>query len=126
MVWAVTAGLISVTLPCCSFRRWNDKKAKMHYVLFCMPEISPSKLYLLRKGTDANRYRRWIAGTEYTFANMSIHERLSVCTDVCPAASCPSTSVTILTVGMRIILQLSQYLHCRVQMSRENYIAGVT
>lgn len=36
--------------------RWNDKKAKMHYVLFCMPEISPCKLYLLRKGTDPNRY----------------------------------------------------------------------
>uniref|UniRef100_A0A671WSC9 Anaphase-promoting complex subunit 4 n=1 Tax=Sparus aurata TaxID=8175 RepID=A0A671WSC9_SPAAU len=33
---------------------WNDKKAKMHYVLFCMPEVSPSKLYLLRKGTDPN------------------------------------------------------------------------
>lgn len=28
----------------------------MHYVLFCMPEISPCKLYLLRKGTDPNRY----------------------------------------------------------------------
>lgn len=36
--------------------RWNDKKAKMHYVLFCMPEVSPFKLYLLRKGTDPNRY----------------------------------------------------------------------
>uniref|UniRef100_A0A4W6E4M8 Anaphase-promoting complex subunit 4 n=1 Tax=Lates calcarifer TaxID=8187 RepID=A0A4W6E4M8_LATCA len=36
--------------------RWNDKKAKMHYVVFCMPEISPCKLYLLRKGTDPNRY----------------------------------------------------------------------
>ncbi|XP_068175189.1 anaphase-promoting complex subunit 4 [Antennarius striatus] len=35
---------------------WNDKKAKMHYVLFCMPEISPCKLYLLRKGTDPNRH----------------------------------------------------------------------
>ncbi|CAJ1059952.1 anaphase-promoting complex subunit 4 [Xyrichtys novacula] len=35
---------------------WNDKKAKMHYVLFCMPEISPSKLYLLRKPTDPNRH----------------------------------------------------------------------
>uniref|UniRef100_A0A3Q3WH34 Anaphase-promoting complex subunit 4 n=1 Tax=Mola mola TaxID=94237 RepID=A0A3Q3WH34_MOLML len=35
--------------------RWNDKKAKMHYVLFCMPEVSPFKLYLLRKGTDPNR-----------------------------------------------------------------------
>uniref|UniRef100_A0A3B4T3Q2 Anaphase-promoting complex subunit 4 n=1 Tax=Seriola dumerili TaxID=41447 RepID=A0A3B4T3Q2_SERDU len=34
---------------------WNDKKAKMHYVVFCMPEISPCKLYLLRKGTDPNR-----------------------------------------------------------------------
>uniref|UniRef100_A0A7N6BS10 Anaphase-promoting complex subunit 4 n=1 Tax=Anabas testudineus TaxID=64144 RepID=A0A7N6BS10_ANATE len=36
--------------------RWNDKKGKKHYVVFCMPEISPSKLYLLRKGTDPNRY----------------------------------------------------------------------
>uniref|UniRef100_A0A7N6BQX6 Anaphase-promoting complex subunit 4 n=1 Tax=Anabas testudineus TaxID=64144 RepID=A0A7N6BQX6_ANATE len=35
---------------------WNDKKGKKHYVVFCMPEISPSKLYLLRKGTDPNRY----------------------------------------------------------------------
>ncbi|XP_028258676.1 anaphase-promoting complex subunit 4 [Parambassis ranga] len=35
---------------------WNDKKAKMHYVVFCMPEISPCKLYLLRKGTDPNRH----------------------------------------------------------------------
>uniref|UniRef100_A0A671WKW9 Anaphase-promoting complex subunit 4 n=1 Tax=Sparus aurata TaxID=8175 RepID=A0A671WKW9_SPAAU len=35
---------------------WNDKKAKMHYVLFCMPEVSPSKLYLLRKGTDPNSH----------------------------------------------------------------------
>ncbi|XP_026199778.1 anaphase-promoting complex subunit 4 isoform X2 [Anabas testudineus] len=35
---------------------WNDKKGKKHYVVFCMPEISPSKLYLLRKGTDPNRH----------------------------------------------------------------------
>ncbi|XP_026160542.1 anaphase-promoting complex subunit 4 [Mastacembelus armatus] len=35
---------------------WNDKKGKMHYVVFCMPEISPCKLYLLRKGTDPNRH----------------------------------------------------------------------
>uniref|UniRef100_A0A3P9Q187 Anaphase-promoting complex subunit 4 n=1 Tax=Poecilia reticulata TaxID=8081 RepID=A0A3P9Q187_POERE len=35
--------------------RWNDKKGKMHCVVFCMPAISPSKLYLLRKGTDPNR-----------------------------------------------------------------------
>lgn len=126
MVRAVTAGLTSVTLPCCSFCRWNDKKAKMHYVLFCMPEISPSKLYLLRKGTDVNRYERRIAGAEYAVANMSVHVRLSVCTDLCPAASCLSTSVTILTVRMRIILQLSQCLYCRVKISRGNYVAGVT
>uniref|UniRef100_A0A8D0APD2 Anaphase-promoting complex subunit 4 n=1 Tax=Sander lucioperca TaxID=283035 RepID=A0A8D0APD2_SANLU len=36
--------------------KWNDKKAKMHNVVFCMPEISPYKLYLLRKATDPNRY----------------------------------------------------------------------
>uniref|UniRef100_A0AAQ5ZZG6 Anaphase-promoting complex subunit 4 n=1 Tax=Amphiprion ocellaris TaxID=80972 RepID=A0AAQ5ZZG6_AMPOC len=35
---------------------WNDRKAKLHYVVFCMPEISPSKLYILRKGTDPNRH----------------------------------------------------------------------
>uniref|UniRef100_A0A7N9AZV5 Anaphase-promoting complex subunit 4 n=1 Tax=Mastacembelus armatus TaxID=205130 RepID=A0A7N9AZV5_9TELE len=40
----------------CLSKRWNDKKGKMHYVVFCMPEISPCKLYLLRKGTDPNRY----------------------------------------------------------------------
>ncbi|XP_034036427.1 anaphase-promoting complex subunit 4 isoform X2 [Thalassophryne amazonica] len=34
---------------------WNDKKAKMHCVVFCMPEISPHKLYLLRRGTDPYR-----------------------------------------------------------------------
>uniref|UniRef100_A0A672YBI7 Anaphase-promoting complex subunit 4 n=1 Tax=Sphaeramia orbicularis TaxID=375764 RepID=A0A672YBI7_9TELE len=33
---------------------WNDKKAKMHYVVFSMPEISPCKLYLLRRATDPN------------------------------------------------------------------------
>uniref|UniRef100_A0A671LMJ3 Anaphase-promoting complex subunit 4 n=1 Tax=Sinocyclocheilus anshuiensis TaxID=1608454 RepID=A0A671LMJ3_9TELE len=35
--------------------RWNDKKAGMHYVVFCMPEISPSKIYILRRATDPNR-----------------------------------------------------------------------
>ncbi|XP_019936339.2 anaphase-promoting complex subunit 4 isoform X1 [Paralichthys olivaceus] len=35
---------------------WNDKKTKMHYVLFSMPDISPCKLYLLRKGTDPDRH----------------------------------------------------------------------
>ncbi|KAM3876439.1 anaphase-promoting complex subunit 4 [Diretmus argenteus] len=35
---------------------WNNKKANMHYVVFCMPEISPCKLYLLRKGTDPYRH----------------------------------------------------------------------
>ncbi|XP_009292935.1 anaphase-promoting complex subunit 4 isoform X2 [Danio rerio] len=34
---------------------WNDKKAAMHYVVFCMPEISPSKIYILRRPTDPNR-----------------------------------------------------------------------
>ncbi|KTG43891.1 hypothetical protein cypCar_00023751 [Cyprinus carpio] len=34
---------------------WNDKKAAMHYVVFCMPEISPSKIYILRRATDPNR-----------------------------------------------------------------------
>ncbi|KAF7203408.1 transcript variant X1 [Nothobranchius furzeri] len=35
---------------------WNDKKNKMHCVVFCMPDISPCKLYLLQKGTDPNRH----------------------------------------------------------------------
>uniref|UniRef100_A0A8C2BS16 Anaphase-promoting complex subunit 4 n=1 Tax=Cyprinus carpio TaxID=7962 RepID=A0A8C2BS16_CYPCA len=34
---------------------WNDKKAGMHYVVFCMPDISPSKIYILRRATDPNR-----------------------------------------------------------------------
>ncbi|KAF6717243.1 Anaphase-promoting complex subunit 4 [Oryzias melastigma] len=35
---------------------WNDKKAKMHNVVFCMPEVSPSKLYLLRIETRSNSH----------------------------------------------------------------------
>ncbi|TNN38267.1 Anaphase-promoting complex subunit 4 [Liparis tanakae] len=35
--------------------RWNDKKSKMHHVVFCIPESSPGKLYLLRRGTDPHR-----------------------------------------------------------------------
>ncbi|XP_063747363.1 anaphase-promoting complex subunit 4 [Eleginops maclovinus] len=35
---------------------WNDKKAKMHVVVFCMPEVSPCKLFLLRRGTDPTRH----------------------------------------------------------------------
>ncbi|XP_041913871.1 anaphase-promoting complex subunit 4 [Alosa alosa] len=34
---------------------WNDNKASMHYVVFCMSEISPSKIYLLRRATDPCR-----------------------------------------------------------------------
>uniref|UniRef100_A0AAR2L394 Anaphase-promoting complex subunit 4 n=1 Tax=Pygocentrus nattereri TaxID=42514 RepID=A0AAR2L394_PYGNA len=35
--------------------RWNDKNAAMNYVVFCMPEISPFKIYILRTATDPNR-----------------------------------------------------------------------
>nr|XP_057929153.1 anaphase-promoting complex subunit 4 isoform X2 [Doryrhamphus excisus] len=35
---------------------WNDKKANLHYVVFCMPKLSPHKLYILRKGSDPNRH----------------------------------------------------------------------
>ncbi|XP_072771159.1 anaphase-promoting complex subunit 4 isoform X2 [Nerophis lumbriciformis] len=35
---------------------WNDKKANMHYVAFCMPHLSPHKLYLLRQASDPNRH----------------------------------------------------------------------
>ncbi|KAJ8397492.1 hypothetical protein AAFF_G00437680 [Aldrovandia affinis] len=34
---------------------WNDKKAGLHYVVFTMPEASPSQLYLMRRSTDPNR-----------------------------------------------------------------------
>uniref|UniRef100_A0A671WLE9 Anaphase-promoting complex subunit 4 n=1 Tax=Sparus aurata TaxID=8175 RepID=A0A671WLE9_SPAAU len=53
-LYTVVTG-VCVNVICFLRYRWNDKKAKMHYVLFCMPEVSPSKLYLLRKGTDPNR-----------------------------------------------------------------------
>ncbi|KAK1897284.1 Anaphase-promoting complex subunit 4 [Dissostichus eleginoides] len=36
--------------------RWNDKKNKMHHVVFCMPEVSPCKVFLLRRGTDPHRH----------------------------------------------------------------------
>ncbi|XP_077389622.1 anaphase-promoting complex subunit 4 [Festucalex cinctus] len=35
---------------------WNDRKSKMHCVVFCMPHVLPHKLYLLRKGSDPNRH----------------------------------------------------------------------
>ncbi|CAL8255132.1 unnamed protein product [Merluccius merluccius] len=35
--------------------QWNDKKANMHYVVFTMPEVSPCKLYMLRRATDPYR-----------------------------------------------------------------------
>ncbi|XP_051952176.1 anaphase-promoting complex subunit 4-like [Xyrauchen texanus] len=34
---------------------WNDKKAGMHYIVFCMPEISPNKIFILRRATDPSR-----------------------------------------------------------------------
>ncbi|XP_058234904.1 anaphase-promoting complex subunit 4 isoform X3 [Hemibagrus wyckioides] len=34
---------------------WNDKNAGMHYVVFCMPEMSTSKICILRRATDPNR-----------------------------------------------------------------------
>ncbi|XP_067085738.1 anaphase-promoting complex subunit 4 [Osmerus mordax] len=34
---------------------WNDRKSNMHTVVFCMPEVSPCKLFLLRKPTDPHR-----------------------------------------------------------------------
>uniref|UniRef100_A0A8C2Z9Z2 Anaphase-promoting complex subunit 4 n=1 Tax=Cyclopterus lumpus TaxID=8103 RepID=A0A8C2Z9Z2_CYCLU len=53
---AVFLPLYTVPERCVSLNNmWNDKKAKMHHVVFCMPEISPGKLYVLRKGTDPNR-----------------------------------------------------------------------
>ncbi|XP_028818286.1 anaphase-promoting complex subunit 4 isoform X2 [Denticeps clupeoides] len=33
---------------------WNDKKAGMHYAVFCM-QSSPSKIYLLRRTTDPHK-----------------------------------------------------------------------
>uniref|UniRef100_A0A8C4E8S6 Anaphase-promoting complex subunit 4 n=1 Tax=Dicentrarchus labrax TaxID=13489 RepID=A0A8C4E8S6_DICLA len=62
----------AVSFMCCSsssfssvqvtFKVQTSGTSKMHYVLFCMPEISPCKLYLLRKGTDPNRYISVIVG----------------------------------------------------------------
>ncbi|XP_017311130.1 anaphase-promoting complex subunit 4 [Ictalurus punctatus] len=34
---------------------WNDKNAGMHYVVFCMPEMSTSKICILRRASDPNR-----------------------------------------------------------------------
>uniref|UniRef100_A0AAY5EB44 Anaphase-promoting complex subunit 4 n=1 Tax=Electrophorus electricus TaxID=8005 RepID=A0AAY5EB44_ELEEL len=41
---------------CC---RWNDKNTCMQYTVFCMPEISPSKVYILRRATDPNSDRSY-------------------------------------------------------------------
>uniref|UniRef100_A0A8D0AYM0 Anaphase-promoting complex subunit 4 n=1 Tax=Sander lucioperca TaxID=283035 RepID=A0A8D0AYM0_SANLU len=60
---------VCINISWLHFFRWNDKKAKMHNVVFCMPEISPYKLYLLRKATDPNRYMCVIdCGTNYVYS----------------------------------------------------------
>uniref|UniRef100_A0A8B9KSG9 Anaphase-promoting complex subunit 4 n=1 Tax=Astyanax mexicanus TaxID=7994 RepID=A0A8B9KSG9_ASTMX len=47
---------LSLRAKCIFFScRWNDKNAAMHYIVFCMQEISPSKIYILRRATDPNR-----------------------------------------------------------------------
>ncbi|TSN30215.1 SLAIN motif-containing protein 2 [Bagarius yarrelli] len=47
---------------------WNDKNAGLHYAVFCMPEISTSKICILRRATDPNRSnkRRSLYGTAYS------------------------------------------------------------
>uniref|UniRef100_A0AAR2LMR8 Anaphase-promoting complex subunit 4 n=1 Tax=Pygocentrus nattereri TaxID=42514 RepID=A0AAR2LMR8_PYGNA len=52
---AVCLSLYSVLLMTFFSCRWNDKNAAMNYVVFCMPEISPFKIYILRTATDPNR-----------------------------------------------------------------------
>lgn len=91
------------------FDRWNDKKAKMHYILFCMPEISPTKLYFLRKATDPNRYVRRLCGCvhECVFKYVPLTLRNCACAGTTPAASCPSTSATTSTALRKTTLQLS-------------------
>ncbi|MBN3290313.1 APC4 protein, partial [Polypterus senegalus] len=34
---------------------WNEKKSGMHYVVFTMPEISSSKIYIMKRSTDFSR-----------------------------------------------------------------------
>uniref|UniRef100_A0A3B1JNX2 Anaphase-promoting complex subunit 4 n=1 Tax=Astyanax mexicanus TaxID=7994 RepID=A0A3B1JNX2_ASTMX len=51
---------LSLSANCIFFScRWNDKNAAMHYIVFCMQEISPSKIYILRRATDPNSDRSY-------------------------------------------------------------------
>uniref|UniRef100_A0A8B9KY54 Anaphase-promoting complex subunit 4 n=1 Tax=Astyanax mexicanus TaxID=7994 RepID=A0A8B9KY54_ASTMX len=51
---------LSLRAKCIFFScRWNDKNAAMHYIVFCMQEISPSKIYILRRATDPNSDRSY-------------------------------------------------------------------
>uniref|UniRef100_A0A3Q3B170 Anaphase-promoting complex subunit 4 n=1 Tax=Kryptolebias marmoratus TaxID=37003 RepID=A0A3Q3B170_KRYMA len=62
--------------------KWNDKKAKMHCVVFCMPEISLCKLYLLKKGTDPNRYVSRFLGisvASFSFRSLCFYRCLDAC-----------------------------------------------
>uniref|UniRef100_A0A3Q1FLU1 Anaphase-promoting complex subunit 4 n=1 Tax=Acanthochromis polyacanthus TaxID=80966 RepID=A0A3Q1FLU1_9TELE len=59
--------------------RWNDKKSKLHYVVFCMPEISPSKLYILRRGTDPSRYISGIVGVLFVSFFYQTHVNAEKC-----------------------------------------------
>lgn len=91
--------------------RWNDKKANTHCVVFCMPEASPSKLYLLKKGTDSNRYISRFLGVFVGFLGyftFFIIPFCSVVTETFPTVWCLLTSAIILTIQMGTVLQPSE------------------
>ncbi|KAI4878273.1 hypothetical protein NFI96_011775 [Prochilodus magdalenae] len=69
---------------------WNDKNGAMHNVVFCMPEISSSKIYILRRATDPNRsvLNGLVAIHLNTPLNTSIEDEASLAEPVDRSYSC--------------------------------------
>ncbi|XP_076873662.1 anaphase-promoting complex subunit 4 [Brachyhypopomus gauderio] len=69
---------------------WNDKNTCMQYTVFCMPEISPSKIYILRRATDPQRsvLNGLVAIDLNTPLNSSIDDETPVAESVDRSYSC--------------------------------------
>ncbi|XP_043918098.1 anaphase-promoting complex subunit 4 [Protopterus annectens] len=71
---------VSLELP----SLWNSKSSDLHYVVFTMPEQSPSILYLLRRSTDSSRcINNAVLGVEFGSKMEFNEESQCSCLDAC-------------------------------------------
>uniref|UniRef100_A0A3B5AFH1 Anaphase-promoting complex subunit 4 n=1 Tax=Stegastes partitus TaxID=144197 RepID=A0A3B5AFH1_9TELE len=97
--------------------KWNDKKAKLHYVVFCMPEISPCKLYVLRKGTDPNSS---VSRSHYVYSCLDARFYDDEMLTVVLRGSEEQNSWRVLAQ-----LPLASSLNCETEFNWDAYVTGI-